>query len=366
MEYDMGKSVYFDHAAASIPSKEVLDFYGNAAGKYFANPEAVHDLAYRVKRELTSAAERLSMLLFDRSDYPVIWGNSATELFGMLASFPEFTASAASLLEHPALLANLRSNTRFSHLPVTRRAGIIVPEQIPGDLPLACTHQVQSELGSMPQCGKLFSLLHPRCRMLDAVQAAGKMKLDKNSDIWVISGVKFGSPGGAAMLLAPDGAYTGKLLEYAGFLRKELYAVSRINVPEILTMVFAAEKAVAAMDENFNKVSEINRFLRRETAELGITPTLEADVDTSPYILNLLLPSQESAVVVRALGKAGIYTASGSACSAESGKPPLSLTAMGVSAKKAYRALRLSFGAANTPEDAEKFLAELKIVLKNY
>jgi len=71
-------------------------------------------------------------------------------------------------------------------------------------------------------------------------------------------------------------------------------------------------------------------------------------------------------VVIRALSQRGIFAASGSACSAESNTPSPALTALGFPAKKAYRALRLSFGAGNTLEDAEIFISGLKNVLKNY
>ena len=86
---------------------------------------------------------------------------------------------------------------------------------------------MQSELGIIQDTGKLFPAGSAEALLTDAVQAAGKIPLDKNSDILIISGVKFGSPGGAAMLLAPDGKFTGKLLEHAEKMRKKEETIKR-------------------------------------------------------------------------------------------------------------------------------------------
>ncbi|MBE6376674.1 MAG: aminotransferase class V-fold PLP-dependent enzyme [Lentisphaerae bacterium] len=361
----MEKTVYFDHAAATVPDAEVLALFEKESLRCYANAEAVHLLAYQARENLKRAAKRLSQALFGSEEYPVIWGNSATELFRVLASFPEFSSSSASKLEHPALLANLKNFTALELLSVmpdcSIRSGTLEKRY-----DLGCCHQVQSELGSFGHPGEFFRTSAFSCRAVDAVQAAGKLPLEKDADVWIISGVKLGSPGGAAMLLAPDGKWTEKLLKHAENVRHLDYALSRVSVPGMAALSFAVEKSCASMSENFRKVLEINQFIRRECRELGITTSLPESVETSPYILNLLLEKEESAVVVRALGMRNVFVASGSACSAESGKPSAALTALGFPAQKAYRALRLSFSAANSIEDAEIFLRELKNVLKNY
>ncbi len=361
----MKKSVYFDYAASSVPDEEALRIFMRESMVHYANAEAVHALSYQARKVLKRAAFQVSKSLFGRDDFPVIWGNSATELFRVLASTPEFRKSCASALEHPALLANLENFSLLQKLPVGRDT------RVKGDfsgisVDLACCHQIQSELGSIQDTAGFFSEIKGGCRMIDAVQAAGKMPLEKMADVWIISGVKFGSPGGAAMVLAPDGRFTEKILKHAEVCRKSDYAVCRVNIPMMLAMSAALEKAVSGMEENFRKISLINEIIRRGTADMGLIRTLPENVKNSPYILNLLLPAQESAVVVRALSERNVYVASGSACSAESDLPSTALTALGFPAKKAYRALRLSFGVENCEEDAEIFLAELKTVLKNY
>jgi len=360
----MTREIYLDNAAAMMPDADILQFYSEVSGKYYANAEAVHSLAYRSRKALDSAGENLSQLLFGHPGYPVIWGESATELFRVISSFDQFRSSAASMLEHPALIANLRTHTAFVPLPVDA-AGAIIPETDIAGVDLLAQYQVQSELGMIPETA-VWKSSAAAFRLVDAVQAAGRIPLCREADGWSISGGKFAAPGGAALLLAPGGRYTGALLAHAQNLRHQEYAVSRVNVPLMLTMVRALEKAVSLREENYRRISALNALARRGAAELGILPTLPDGVKTSPYILNMLLPAQESAVVVRALSSSGIFIASGSACSAESGKPSPALTALKFRREKAYRAIRVSFGFANREEEVEIFLAELKNVLKNY
>ena len=361
-----GKSVYLDCAAAMPPDPEVLNYYLQELQSSYANQEAIHHLAYLGRKALKNAGEKLSAALTSRSDYQVIFAATATDIFRIISSFPEFTSAAASKLEHPALLANLRNNCeKFSLLDVERN-GCIVPQQHAENFSLTAIHHVQSELGVIQNPDAVFKPSPVGCKMLDAVQSAGKLPLYTQADITVVSGVKFGSPCGAAALLHPESAFTGKLLEHAEKYRHKDYSCGRISVAAATTLAFAAEKQVSKREEDFQKISFLNDMCRNFCAGLGIKTTIPSEIPTSPYILHLLLPGQESAVIVRTLSASGVYVASGSACSAESDTPSPALTAIGLSKKAAYRALRISFGKHNSEEDVIFFLSELKKALKNY
>jgi len=64
--------------------------------------------------------------------------------------------------------------------------------------------------------------------------------------------------------------------------------------------------------------------------------------------------------LVTALDKKGFAVASGSACSSDSDKPSHVLLAMGVDEDLARGAVRVSFGANNTLEQVQHFLATLE------
>ena len=361
-----GKTVYLDCASAMPPDPEVSDFYIRELQSNFANQEAIHHLAYRGRKAVSAAGEKLSAALTGSTDYQVIFGATATDIFRIITSFPEFSKAVSSKLEHPALQANLQRNCGDLKLLDADRNGVIIPPEQPLSCQLAAIHHVQSELGVIQNPDTIFNAAGGCCKMLDAVQSAGKLPFYHDADITVISGVKFGSPCGAAALLHPQSVFSEKLLKHAEKYRHHDYACGRVPVAAAATLAFAAEKQAAGREQNFRKISRLNALCRELCSSLDITPTIPDGVPVSPYILHLLLPFQEAAVIVRALSGAGVYIASGSACSAESDTPSPALRAIGLSGKTAYRALRISFGERNSEEDVIFFISALKKALKNY
>ena len=243
---------------------------------------------------------------------------------------------------------------------------MIIPQEVDKAPDAAVFCQVQSELGTVQDLDALFERLPGACRIVDAVQAAGKLELYPGADVWIISGAKLGAPGGAAALLDAKGRFTEKLLTYAKKYRHENYAAGRIPAAAALTLVYAAERCMARRESEYERIVSLRRMVTEACAGWHAFPTVPDGAEVSPYILNILLEHQQSAIVVRALSERGIYTASGSACSAESGEPSAALLALKRSRDEAYRALRISFGAATTAEDVKIFLFELENVLKNY
>ena len=357
--------VYLDCAAAMPPDPEALDFYAVQLREHYANQEAGHALAYRERQMLAAAEARLARTLTGDGENPVVWGATATDLFRLFAATPGWNRVVTSALEHPALTANLRKKELCAIWPA-ERDGQIVPQALDFAPDAAFFHQVQSELGSLPDLPRLFAAVPDACKVVDAVQAAGKLPLAPGADAWIVSGVKFGAPGGAAAILNRRSPFAEKLMEHAKTYRSQEYAAGRVPVPLALTLVRAAEIASTRREREFRRLTALKKRIVESVAAWGVTPTLPETASTTPYILNLLLPTQQSAIIVRALSEVGVYVASGSACQAESGKPSPALRAIGLKKDAAYRTLRVSFGPASDDEAAEFFLSALETALKNY
>ena len=357
---------YFDNAAAARPAPEVLDFYRQAMQEDFANQEAVHLLGYQLRKKLDNAAKELCNALFgDSENFQVIWGTSATECFRIVAGYLAGTGVISSKLEHPALIANFQKQTTLKLLDISNDGRIIVPQE-----KSACDavifHHVQSETGLIQDLTSLFSAFPDALHLTDAVQSAGKMPLCKAADLHIISGIKFGAPGGAAVIWKKSVQKLKKLAAFAETMRRNDYALSRVNVPLCCTLAFAARLKSEQQKADFDKVSALNLRLRNLLEQDGIFPLLNEDVPTSPYIVNFFLPGIQSAVIVRALSESGIYCSSGSACAAEAGGPSPALLALGKSKKDAFSGLRISFDAMTTENDVDFLASSLKKVLKNY
>ena len=358
--------IYFDHAAAARPDEDVLNFYLEALRSDFANQESLHQLSYNARMNLTSAGAGLcAALLKEPERFSVVWGESATGCFRLLSMFLKGKKVLSGTLEHPALTANFRKNCNLQLLSCARNGNITIPENIP-ECDAVIFHHVQSELGVIQDLKQLFSAFPGALHITDAVQAAGKLPLSPEADVHIISGIKFGSPGGAAILFRKDAPLLKKFPAFAAAYRSTEYEVSRDSVPLARTLAFAAARRAGAMQENFSRVSRLARRLDEQLAAEGITPTLPPESGQTPYIRNYLLRGVQSAVIVRALSAAGFAVAAGSACAAESGKPSAALRALGLSAKEAYSGLRISLDVTNTENDVDFLAFELKNALKNY
>lgn len=364
--------IYLDQAAAARPPREVLDYYRGVLEEEFANQEAAHRLGYDARRKLDAAAERLSVALFGHGDYTAVWGMSGTELFGLIADSPLVAGKrvVSSRLEHPALTANLRRTAAELALLRAGCDGALIPEAAEAEF--AAFHLVQSELGRIQEPERLFAPFPGAVRMLDAIQAAGRLPLpDRAADLVVVSGHKFGAPGGAAVLVDKRAKCAKPFLAFAHRYRHADYRIGRPEVPALLTMVFAAELRCRELPASLERVRELNRLLRRALSGLelpggGKSSCTVPEEAASPYILHLMLPGIESGVVVRMLSEAGVMAAAGSACSSETREPSPALLAIGCRKRDAWSGLRVSFGPDSSADDAKKFVEALRNVLKNW
>lgn len=366
--------VYLDHAAAARPPREVLDFLRTALEEEFANQEAAHRLGYEARKKLDEAAERLAGALFGSrgGEFAVVWGANGTGLFNLIADSPLVAGrrGVSSNLEHPALAANLRRTAAELALLRAGRDGALIPETVPAQF--AAFHLVQSELGVLQRPGELFASFPGAVRILDAIQAAGRLPLPgAEADLFVISGHKFGAPGGAAILIDKRAPGAKAFLDFARRYRQSEYRAGRPEVPALLAMTFAAELRCREMDRSLERIRALNGFLRREIPGIELPGggrcfcTIPEEA-ASPYILHVMLPGVESGVVVRMLSEAGVMVAAGSACSSETGEPSPALRALGFRGRDAWSGLRVSFCPESTADDGKKFVEALRNVLKNW
>ena len=359
-------TAYLDCAAASRPTDDVIAFYTDAMREDYANQEGVHALAYQARKHLNEAEKvLLKALSFSPDEYRLLWASSATECFRILAGFLKGKSVLSSTLEHPALTANFRRETALQQLPCDHCGQIVLPSVIPAP-EAVIFHHVQSEIGALQDLPRLFAAFPGALKISDSVQSAGKLPLPEGADIHIISGVKFGAPGGAAMICRKNSVHSAKLERFTEKMRSYDYLLSRISVPLCRAMAFAAGICAEEHDESLKRISELQQLLKSQLAEIQLYPLLPEHAPQSPYITDFFLPGIQSAVIVRMLSEQGVYCASGSACAAESGDPSPALLALGKSKNDAYSGLRISFDRLSTENDVNFLAFELKKALKNY
>jgi cysteine desulfurase len=363
--------LYLDNAAAFAPETEVLEYYFQHLKNLVPNQEAAHQAAFLLREEIDKAASNVASIVVGKknaNNYQVVFGNSATELFNLFFKYQEFAKlnMGASKLLHPALFNVLKDNCpKVEFLAVNKLGKVNLTSMKAKTFDALVLPHVQNEIGSIENLD-LVRETFPNCLLVtDSVQAAGKIPFYQNSDVIFISGSKFGSPGGAALIFNKNKAVLKNFSSYVNSQRHEHYTVGRVNPAIILTFAYALTLADSAREDRLDKVSKINLFAREKASQLNLPTTLTFN-ESSPYILHFTIPGKQSAIVVRYLSKYDILAASGSACASESKEPSFSLKSMGFSNNDAFSGFRLSFSWHTTKEDVEKFFNILEEILKKY
>ena len=358
-----------DQAAAMAPDEEVLAFFTEACRIAGANQESLHQESREIRKALDAAGAELASALTGGEAFTVFWADSGTGIFNLLRHSGVFRNRRilTSRLEHPALTAMLRAEGGTCvQMPCSREGRL---EYSPGEYDIVALTAVQSELGVVQDLPALFESLPPKCiRFADAVQMACKLpmgSLGNSADLIAVSGIKFGSPGGAALLVRKNTPWSKKFLEELSRSRHPFYTAPRVFPPAALSCAFAVRKRCAMLEETLERMKKINSFLRQSLSCDQIRFLVPEEL-SSPYILHCYLPGKQGAVVLRSLSERNIMTGSGSACASESAEGSAALRALGLGKKESFSGLRLSFGFDFTMEQAE-FLAENMLsVLKNY
>ena len=350
----------FDCASQMPPDPELVRFHAEAVAGTAWNQEASHAAAKRVRRQIGEAAEILTSSLYgDCRPRRVIWGNSATGVFRLLADFASGGRVLTTRLEHPAVTANLKRTAAKVDFLRCDAAGVLDAESSPREkYDAVFCHAVQSELGTVQRAAEIFAPHPDALHVVDAVALAGKAPLAGCRGVTVISGSKFGCPGGAAAMIDDDCPQGEKLFAFAGHYRTRDYLTDRVAPAVILTLAEAARRRRERMAPDEANAVKNALLLRAGVADLPLCLTVPME-KSSPYIVHLTLRDLPGAVVVRSLSERGIIAASGSACASESREPSPAMLAIGQNRKNAYNSLRLSFGFDTAADDVARLTETL-------
>lgn len=368
----MDNLIYFDYAATAPVRPEAIKAMMDALGQ-FGNPSSRYGYARR-------AAQRVKE---DREAVAAAFGCSPSELFftscgtegdnwalrrGAELNRRRGKHIVTTAVEHAAVLETCRDLERQGY-EVTYlkpdRAGRISPEQLAAALrpetALVSMMLVNNETGvifPVEDCVKAVKAFDPAILFhCDAVQ--GFLKTPRplvrlGADLVAVSGHKIGAPKGIGALYVKKGVRLRPLLTGGGQeegLRSGTEATAQIAA-------FAAAVRAAAADQNrLERTAAVKEYTLSRLKEA--LPGLEViSAGDAPHICAVTLPGYKSEVVVRVLGDRGVCISSGSAC--HKGRPSHVFAAMNLPKPWLDGALRLSFSADSTREEADALVRALK------
>ena len=377
--------VYLDYAGACPVLPEVAAAHADLCRRYVVNPHASSRYSEAAKRAILIAErELLEALEIPVEQAQVVWTSGGTEAANLATlGVLRRTQGALAVVDagaHPALAEPCRQYARREggqclEIPLTA-AGDLEFGRVPltGAPPVALvavTH-VNNETGAIADLDRVreWMLKHAPTAALavDAAQSFGRHRIPWQSAAiaaLVVSARKIGGPAGVAALVVRRGLLLEPVL-YGGGQQGNLRS-GTLDTVGVIEAGLAARRAGADREAEAARIGPLNAFLR---ARLGAWPRpalrLLSPPAASPWILTFAVPGYEGAILMRLLAERGVVVATGSACSAESGKSSHVLRAMGVPDSLARCVLRVSLGCDTTTAHLETFLHELRRVIEAY
>jgi len=364
-------AAYFDYNATSPLDPRVLQamlpFMEQAT-----NASSRHSFGRHARQAVESAREQVALAVGAHATQ-VLFTSGGTEADNLaiqgLAAPLKPSQIVVSAVEHPAVMKTAQMMRRQGwqlRVAAVDANGLVVMDDFRAALQtptgLISVMLANNETGVIQDVATLAGLAKSLKIPFhtDAVQCLGKMELDFASlnasgvQAMSISAHKIGGPQGMGALVF-DKRLDISPLQHGGGQEKGLRGGSE-NVASIVGFGAACELLESNSAGNMKEM--------RETLENGIHAL--GGVIFGEHATRLTntsffaFPDVDGETLVMALDRANFAVASGSACSSDSTDPSPVLLAMGVDAKLAQGAVRVSLGKGNTMQEVREFLQALQ------
>jgi len=200
----------------------------------------------------------------------------------------------------------------------------------------------------------------------DAVQAVGNWPIyvkALNIDLLTMSGHKFHAPKGIGALYVRKGVRLRSIQQGGGQERHMRPGTE--NVPGIVGLGLAAEKALAEMKQKIGRVQQLrDRLLAGILDKVSYIKLNGHPTERLAGNINVSVLYIEGESLLLNLDMKGIAASSGSACTSGSLDPSHVLLAMGLDHATAHGSLRLSLSGFNREEEVDEFLTVFPAIVE--
>ncbi|MDZ5470832.1 IscS subfamily cysteine desulfurase (plasmid) [Bacillus sp. 31A1R] len=359
---------YFDYAASCPLDKNAGEAYIKAATEYFGNSRSLHDIGSAANQLLESCRQEIASLLGVQKDGIYFTSGGSESNFLALHSLlsgknKQGKHIISGVAEHSSVQSTLESLKQDGYeitlLSFDQEGFIDIEElkkEIREDTVLVTIQHVNPEIGTIQPIDEISNLCKQHSILFhsDTVQSFGKLELKNLSqqvDALSISGHKFYGPKGiGAVYLNPK---LNWLPFYPGTSHEYGFRPGTLNVPAIVGMTVAAQKAYQSLNEYHEQFFQLREKLLSVLEPMAEQITFyNADCHRQlPSTFGLRLKGLEGQFVMLECNRHGYAISTGSAC--QTGKQSASKTmrALNIPEKEAKEFIRISFGRDTTEED---------------
>ena len=366
---------YFDNAATTNISKEVLEKMMPYLTNEFGNPSSMYTLGRNSKRAIEDARKKVAKLINCEPE-EIYFTSSGTEsdntaIKGIAyENYRRGRHIITSKIEHPAVLNTCHTLEKqgffVTYLDVNKEGFIDINQLVRSiryDTILISIMFANNEIGTIQEIEEISKIakMYNIIFHTDAVQACGNIPIDvKNMgiDMLSLSGHKFHAPKGIGALYVKKGIEFKKFMD-GGHQEKDRRA-STENVAGIVGLGKASEIAFNNLNRHIGNLSDLRNYYISEVKSKIEGAILNGPKEKRlPGNANFSFQGIDGQSLLLKLDEKGICASSGSACSTGDTKPSHVLKAIGLSDELANGALRITFGEDNTKEDVDYLVDNL-------
>ncbi len=377
----MGKLIYLDNAATTKTAPEVVEAMLPYFTEHYGNPSSIYGFAAANKEVITGHRERIAGVLgAKREEIYFTAGGSESDNWALIATAEAYAGKGkhiiTSKIEHHAILHTCeyleKRGYEVTYLDVDEN-GVVSLDQLRAsvreDTILISIMFANNEIGTLQPIGEIGEIAHEHGILFhtDAVQAFGQVPIDVDSlhiDMLSASGHKLNGPKGIGFLYIRKGVKIRSFIHGGAQERKRRAGTE--NVPGIVGIGVAAERAARTMDERTKKEKEIRDYMiSRIESEIPYCRLNGHRTSRLPNNVNFSFRFVEGESLLIMLDMKGICASSGSACTSGSLDPSHVLLAIGLPHEIAHGSLRMTLGEDITKEDVDYVVDTLKEIVQN-
>ena len=378
-------SAYLDNSATTKPCDECVSAVMNMLTDNFGNPSSLHNLGINAMKQIILARGAIADSLGVDKD-EIIFTSGATEannmaLFGAAKAKKRLgNRIVTTAIEHESVLESAKELEKQGFEDVFLKPDIhgnISEEQlfeaVNKDTILVSMMYINNEVGTVMPVKSVAKAVKragaPALVHIDCVQAYGKVNINPKklgADLVSITAHKIHGPKGVGALYVNKNANLTDqnfARTFGGEQEKRLRPGTECS--PLIAGFGAAVRALPNANEQKKKIKELNLYAREKLSKIdGIV--FNNDENTSPYILNVYVPTfMRSQTVLQELSaNYYVFVSNGSACA--KGKKSHVLTAMGLPNEIIDKSIRISFSRFNTKEDVDLLASSLDELVKTH
>ena len=372
--------IYLDNAATTKTAPEVVDAMLPYFSEYYGNASTIYSLGAESKKAMDHARQTIADSLGAKPEEIYFTaGGSESDNWALKATAEAYASKGKHIIttkiEHHAILHTCeyleKRGFEITYLNVDRDGLISLDElkaAIRPDTILISVMFANNEIGTIEPIAEIGEIAkeHGVLFHTDAVQAYAQVPINVDEmhiDMLSASGHKLNGPKGIGFLYIRKGVKIRSFVH--GGAQERSRRAGTENIPGIVGLGAAVERAMRIMDAKTRKESELRDYLiGRLENEIPHCWLNGHRTKRLPNNINFSFLFIEGESMLIMLDMKGICASSGSACTSGSLDPSHVLLAIGLKHEEAHGSLRLTLSEESTKEEMDIVAEEVKKIVQ--